>query len=73
MRGALQLSLRQQECLARISGGESSAEIAAALGLSRRTVDHYVGAACARLGVRTRAQAVAKAITLNLIPPYPII
>jgi len=55
-----------------IASGATSVEIAASLGLSIRTVDHYVGDACARLGVRSRAQAVAKAITLEMIPPHPL-
>ena len=67
----VRLSARQLECLTRISSGETSAEIAAALSLSVRTVDHYVGGACAKLGVRSRAHAVAKAITLDLIPRHP--
>jgi DNA-binding CsgD family transcriptional regulator len=61
------LTARQIECLRRIAGGEISVEIAASLGLSVRTVDHYIGAACAKLSARTRAQAVATAIRLGLI------
>jgi LuxR family quorum-sensing system transcriptional regulator CciR len=68
---AIQLTDRQRECLTRIARGETSAMIASALGLSIRTVDHYVGDACKRLGVRSRAQAVARAISLNLIPLHP--
>ena len=63
----VRVSRRQLECLTRIAAGETSAEIGEALGLSVRTVDHYVGAACARLGVRSRAQAVARVIWLELI------
>jgi DNA-binding CsgD family transcriptional regulator len=66
-RSSIQLTARQRECLTRIARGETSAEIAAALGLSKRTVDHYVNHACTRLGVRNRAQAVAKAIRSRLI------
>ena len=61
------LSPRQKECLQRIAAGETSIEIGAALGLSPRTIDTYVHAACRRLAVRTRAQAVAKSIKLGLI------
>jgi DNA-binding CsgD family transcriptional regulator len=50
-----------------VARGETSAEIARALGVSRRTIDHYVANACARLGVRNRTQAVAKAIVDGLI------
>jgi len=63
------LTARQLECLRRIADGETSAEIAESLGLSKRTIDHYVQFACAKLGVRNRAQAVAQAIQLELIAP----
>ena len=56
------LSKRQRECLQGIAEGLTSAEIAAALGLSPRTVDHYVEDACDKLKVRSRAHAVAEAI-----------
>jgi DNA-binding CsgD family transcriptional regulator len=64
---ARKLTPRQIECIARIAAGETSAEIASALGLSVRTIEHYVAAACERLAVRSRAQAVAKAIAKGLI------
>ncbi len=67
----IKLSARQMECLARIAAGETSADIAASLGLSRRTIDHYVGSACAKLGVRSRSQAVAKSMALGIIPLHP--
>ena len=63
----VKLSERQVECLRLIAAGETSAGIAEYLGLSNRTVDHYIRFACAKLGVRTRAQAVARAIELKLI------
>lgn len=67
MDGITKLSPRQLQCLEMIAGGQTSAEIAQALGVSRRTIDHYVANACARLGVRNRTQAVAKAIVDGLI------
>lgn len=63
------LSPRQLECLSRIAAGQTSFEIARDLGLSNRTIDHYVRFACAKLGVRNRSQAVAKALQLKLIDP----
>ena len=65
------LTPRQLECLTRIANGETSGEIGEALGLSKRTVDHYVLDACIRLGSRNRAQAVAKAISDGLISKPP--
>jgi DNA-binding CsgD family transcriptional regulator len=67
MHASAKLTPRQLECLAMVARGETSAEIAHALGVSRRTIDHYVANACARLGVRNRVQAVAKAVADGLI------
>jgi DNA-binding CsgD family transcriptional regulator len=69
--GGPRLTARQRECLQRIALGETSVEIAAALNLSRHTVDHYIGTACDRLAAKTRAHAVAKAIVLKLITGPP--
>jgi DNA-binding CsgD family transcriptional regulator len=57
----LQLSRRQVECLKWVRQGRSSNDIGDLLGLSGRTVDHYLADACRRLGVRTRHQAVIDA------------
>ncbi len=67
MNAATKLTPRQLECLAMAARGETSAEIALALGVSRRTIDHYIANTCVRLGVRNRIQAVAKAIADGLI------
>lgn len=61
------LTPRQRECLRRIAEGETTQEIAHALGLSRHTVDHYIATACDRLQAKSRAHAVALAISRNLI------
>ena len=61
------LTPRQVECLSRISMGDTTHEIARALGLSRHTVDHYVSSACDKLHAKTRAHAVALAILHSLI------
>jgi DNA-binding CsgD family transcriptional regulator len=62
------LSRRQLECLKWVREGKSSSEIADILGVGRKTVDEYVGGSCLRLGVRTRVQAVARAMTLGMLP-----
>lgn len=63
------LTQRQRDCLHWVGQGKSGADIAKILGLSPHTVHAYVAEACARLGVRTRVQAVAKALALGLIDP----
>ncbi|WP_409020559.1 LuxR C-terminal-related transcriptional regulator [Brevundimonas vesicularis] len=54
------LTERQRQCLTLASAGLTSSRIAAALGLSPRTVDEHLADACRLLGVRTRIQAVAR-------------
>ena len=65
------LTSRQLACLHRIALGDTTAEIAAGLGLSPHTVEHYVTEACARLGARTRAHAVTLAIVSGLLELPP--
>jgi LuxR family transcriptional regulator, quorum-sensing system regulator BjaR1 len=61
------LSARERECLVWTSSGKTSSEIAAILGLSEHTVNHYLSAACQKLGAVNRAHAVAKAIRAGLL------
>jgi DNA-binding CsgD family transcriptional regulator len=56
---AVLLTDRQQDCLALVAAGLTSAQIGQRLGLSPRTVDEHLAGACRALGVRTRIQAVA--------------
>jgi DNA-binding NarL/FixJ family response regulator len=55
------LTARELDVLAGIQRGDSNAEIAAALFLSPKTVEHHVGRILGKLGVRTRAEAAAVA------------
>jgi DNA-binding CsgD family transcriptional regulator len=66
-RSSVQLSGREFECLTWVSRGKSSADIAAILGLSSRTVDSYLEKVCSKLHVRTRIEAVALAVRSGLI------
>jgi len=63
--GSAALTERQLECLGWISRGKSSTDVGAILGISGRTVDYHVAIICNRLAVRTRMQAVARAIQLG--------
>ncbi len=62
------LTARQIDCLTRAREGKSGADIGAILGISVHTVQEHITGACARLGVRTRVQAVAEALAMHLIP-----
>ena len=61
------LSPRETQCLQWACRGKSSADIGAILGLSPRTVDSYLEKVCAKLGVRTRVEAVASAVRCGII------
>lgn len=61
------LSARERECLQWTASGKTSQEIAAILGLSEHTVNHYLSAACQKLGAVNRSHAVAKAIRSGML------
>lgn len=65
------LSPRQTECLFWVQQGKSSRDIGIILGVSHRIVERHVSRACAKLGVRTRVQAVVRARSLGLIGDPP--
>ncbi len=60
---------REVETLTWAARGKTFAEIGTILGLSKRTVEFHLENARRKLGVATRAQALVKAATGNLIQP----
>lgn len=63
------LTERQSEVVQLLALGMTNAEIAGQLVLSVRTVDSHVAAALAKLGARTRKEAVARARDLGVLDP----
>lgn len=59
---------RQLDCLALAAEGLSASEIGRRLDISPRTVEHHLTKLCARLGVRTRVQALAIAVRNGWLP-----
>ncbi len=60
------LTAREQEVVALLVEGKRNAEIAQALVLSRRTVEHHVSSVLAKLGVTSRGAAAREAGRLGL-------
>lgn len=69
IRGAPTITLtpRQRECLQWVRAGKTSWEISEIMSISERTVIFHLEAACKRLDVHTRHQAVVEALMLGLI------
>ena len=68
---ALGLSRRQAEALALLMRGHTAAQIAEQLYLSRRTVEKHLAGAYARLGARTRSEAIVRASHRATYPSAP--
>lgn len=60
------LTGRQLEVLEMMGAGLSNAEIARELFISKKTVEHHVSAIYSKLGVDTRARAIAEASNLGI-------
>lgn len=58
--GLYDLSAREREVVAAVTRGESTKQIAAALGVSPHTVDEHIERACEKIGVRGRKALIAR-------------
>ena len=65
------LTAREAEVLRLLARGASNPEIAAALVVSRRTVEHHLESVYAKLGVRSRSAATLMAVQHGLLSPEP--
>lgn len=70
-RQAVNLTEREQEVLAGLARGERNKEIAARMGITRRTVEAYLTSIYTKLNVDTRSAAIIVAIERNLLPIQP--
>ena len=62
------LSLREREVLSLLARGHTNAEVAERLAVSLRTVESHRASLRARLGITSRAELVAAAQRLDLLP-----
>jgi two-component system nitrate/nitrite response regulator NarL len=65
--GRPRLSLRERQILAQVADGRGTAEIASLLRIRESTVKTHIANASEKLGVSTRAAAVAAAIRVGLV------
>ena len=63
------LTPRELDVLRLVVAGQTDREIAASLYISRRTAEWHVASILGKLGVRSRAAAVAVAIRAGLVAP----
>jgi DNA-binding CsgD family transcriptional regulator/tetratricopeptide (TPR) repeat protein len=63
------LTAREAQVLELLCAGMKNADIAARLSRSVRTIDHHVAAIIAKLGVASRAEAIAAALRAGLAAP----
>ena len=63
------LTIREKDCLQWSAMGKTSWEMAKILNISERTANFHIGNAMQKLGVSSRHQAVARAISQGLICP----
>lgn len=67
--GAAELTERENEVLQAVARGERSKEVAVHLGISERTVKAHLASIYSKLGVDSRAAAIAVAAQKGLLPP----
>jgi DNA-binding NarL/FixJ family response regulator len=67
----LALTEREMEVLRRLPTSLTLGQMAAQLFVSRKTVQNNASSLYRKLGVATRSEAVAQAISLGLLPPKP--
>lgn len=67
------LTPRERECLRYAAQGVKAGAIGAAIGIAESTVVYHLNSAERKLGVKTRNQAIARAVALGAIEPesYP--
>ena len=66
------LTRRERECLLWSAEGKTTAETSQILGIVDRTVIYHLQNAADKMNVRTRRQAVVRAVSQALIRPHPL-
>jgi DNA-binding CsgD family transcriptional regulator len=61
------LTERERECMALVARGMTSADVGVKLGITARTANFHIGNVMVKLGAVSRGEAIARAITANLV------
>jgi len=61
------LTDRERECMALVARGMTSADVGVKLGITARTANFHIGNVMMKLGAVSRGEAIARAITANLV------
>ncbi|RKD27104.1 DNA-binding response regulator [Ammoniphilus oxalaticus] len=69
----ISINEREQRILLEIAKGKGNREVAETLSLSQRTVEYNLTGIFEKLGVRSRAEAIAKARQFGVIPNEPLL
>jgi DNA-binding CsgD family transcriptional regulator len=62
---AVQLTMREREIARQLAAGQSTKEIARALGISPRTIDGHRARILKKVGARTGSEMIARLVGLN--------
>ncbi|MEP7084225.1 MAG: helix-turn-helix transcriptional regulator, partial [Betaproteobacteria bacterium] len=62
------LSPQELSCLSLSAHGQTSADIALKLGIKTRTVNFHISKVLRKLNAANRQEAIAKAVSANLLP-----
>jgi DNA-binding CsgD family transcriptional regulator len=61
------LTARELACLTLAARGMTSADVGAKLGITARTANFHIGNVMAKLGAVSRGEAIARAVSANLV------
>lgn len=67
IQGNAPLTDRERECMALVARGMTSADVGVKLGITARTANFHIGNVMTKLGAVSRGEAIARAITANLV------
>lgn len=65
--GDAPLTERERQCVSLVARGMTSADVGVKLGITARTANFHIGNAMTKLGAVSRGEAIARAVSANLV------